>query len=491
MLTTRPLFNSFEEKLRYGEEVINQYLPFFEDASQINEHFKQVLEDRILAAQAGIIFENAVLEIASTVKKDPQEVAQMLVEGKSVLEEATTSTDVSGADINYLGIVSFFYPALVGAKVVGFQAMEAPTGKLFLKKYYAETPKGSVQPGAELQKSDTSATDLFSQRYASDIVSNELVATADGTATTFSKTLDYKPVIPSTVTVVAGTLVATDDGNGNISGDFTGTINYDTGAVQLTFAAAPANGTQIKATYRYNQENNKYGKLKMKLEAKDVSVQSHKLGFTWTVESAQDLLAYHKIAIEDDVSNTLINAVASEIDARIITDLYALANAGAAQATWNSTPPANADPTLYKTTIVDKVRLVLTSILDRLGGRFPGGFAFVVAGSTAWAHLTQSGRFERKQANLINGVQQGTLDGDIQAYYSPFLPANAIVVGVKGNDNMSSGYFYAPYTLEISKPVPVINAAGEIDPFVWQKGVLSRDAFVNVNPFYYGLVNVV
>ncbi len=489
-MIARPHFKSFEEKLRYGEEIINAYLPFFEEAKEINPHFKDVLENRTHAAQAGILFENAILQVATTVKKDPQEVAQMLVEGKSVLEEATTSGDIAGTDINYLGIVSFLYPALVGSRVVGFQALEAPSGKLFFKKYYAEVPKGEVKAGDELQRSNTSATDIFSKRYASDIVMNELIAVADGTATTFSKTLDYKPVLPSTVTVVAGTQIATDDGNGKLSGDFTGTIDYATGALSLTFSTAPAANTQIKATYRYNQESNKYGKLKMKLESKDITAESHKLGFTWTTEAAQDILAYHKIAIEDDVSNTLVNAVATEIDARIITDLYALANAGAAQVTWESTPPAGADPTLYKSTIVDKVRLVLTAILDRLG-RFPGGTAFVLAGSTAWAYLTQSGKFQRQGTNLINGVQKGVLDGDIEAYYTPFLPANAIVVGVKGNDNMSSGYFYAPYTLEISPPVPALNEAGEIDGFTWQKGVLSRDAFVNVNPFYYGLVQVV
>ncbi len=491
MITARPLFNSFEEKLRYGEMIVNQYLPFFEDVANVNPYFKSVLQNRSLAAQAGVLFENAILQIASALKKDPKEVAESVaIEGKSLIAESTSAADISGADINYLGVVSFLFPSLIGANVVGFQAMEAPTGKLFLKKYYAEVGKGEASAGRELQKSNTSSTDLFSSMYASDIVSRELVATGNGTSTNFTKTLDYKPVIPSTVTVVAGTLVATDDGNGNISGDFSGNINYDTGSISLTFATPVPNGTEIRVTYRYNQEGNKYGKLKMKLEAKDVSVQSRKLGFEWTVEAEQDLLAYHKIAIEDDVANTLVNAVAAEIDARIITDLYALANAGSAQATWDSTPPPIGDPTLYKSTIVDKVRLVLTAILDRLG-RFPGGTAFVLAGSTAWAYLTQSGRFERAATGLINGSQQGTLDGDIEAYYTPFLPKNAIVVGVKGNDNMSAGYFYAPYTLEISKPVPSINAAGEIDPFIWKKGILSRDAFVNVNPFYYGLVTVV
>ncbi|MCX7726864.1 MAG: hypothetical protein N2053_08440, partial [Chitinispirillaceae bacterium] len=356
----------------------------------MNQSFKKVLADRTLAAQSGILFENAILKIASVARMEPAKVASMLTEGKSVLQETTTASDVVGSDITYLALVSFLYPSLVGTRVVGFQAMESPAGRVFLKKYVAEVPKGEAGVGSELQRSDTSSTDLFSKKYASDIVSRELIGTGNGTITTFTKTLDYKPIIPSTVTVVAGTLVATDDGSGNIAGDFTGTINYDTGAISVTFSSAPSNGTEVRATYRYRQEANKYGKIKMRIDSKPVNVESRKLGFEWTVEAAQDLLAYHSISIEDDVATTLVNAVAAEIDARIVTDLYALANTGSAQAVWSSTPPAGAgaDPALWKTTIVDKVRLVLTSILDRLGGSFPGGYGFVLAGSTAWAYLT-------------------------------------------------------------------------------------------------------
>ena len=60
----------------------------------------------------------------------------------------------------------------------------------------------------------------------------------------FSKTLAYSPVIPGTVTVSAtigaATVTATDDGHGTLSGTgVSGTIDYDTGAISVTYTTAP------------------------------------------------------------------------------------------------------------------------------------------------------------------------------------------------------------------------------------------------------------
>jgi len=87
-----------------------------------------------------------------------------------------------------------------------------------------------------------------------DSVSGEVLATGDGTTTSFSGNLANNALHSSSLTVhytIGGTgYDATDDGNGNISGtDCTGTIDYDTGAYTLDFSTAPDNGTDITADY--------------------------------------------------------------------------------------------------------------------------------------------------------------------------------------------------------------------------------------------------
>ncbi len=86
-------------------------------------------------------------------------------------------------------------------------------------------------------------------------VSNESLATGDGSTTTFSGNLANTPIVRQTLTITAGSVTATDDGSGNLSGTgvTSGSINYDTGAWSITYDTAPANGTAITAGYDYGK----------------------------------------------------------------------------------------------------------------------------------------------------------------------------------------------------------------------------------------------
>ncbi|RKY29856.1 MAG: hypothetical protein DRP74_08105 [Candidatus Omnitrophota bacterium] len=85
-------------------------------------------------------------------------------------------------------------------------------------------------------------------------VSNELIGTGDGTTTTFNYTASYLPIKKNSISIIYTiggiTYTATDDGAGTISGtNCSGTVNYDTGAISLTFTTAPDNGTNIEMDY--------------------------------------------------------------------------------------------------------------------------------------------------------------------------------------------------------------------------------------------------
>ncbi len=86
------------------------------------------------------------------------------------------------------------------------------------------------------------------------------IGTGDGTTTTFTAVLT-KVVKKGSVNVsytVGGTAYTVqDNGNGNISDTIvSGTINYETGEISLTFNTAPDNGTNIDATYEsYSKVN--------------------------------------------------------------------------------------------------------------------------------------------------------------------------------------------------------------------------------------------
>jgi len=76
----------------------------------------------------------------------------------------------------------------------------------------------------------------------------ESLGTGTGVAQTVTGTLEQVPLADS-ITITAGTLTVTDDGDGSLVGDGTGTIDYETGAYSLTITAG--NGDDISCLYRY------------------------------------------------------------------------------------------------------------------------------------------------------------------------------------------------------------------------------------------------
>ena len=86
------------------------------------------------------------------------------------------------------------------------------------------------------------------------VISSESVGTGNASTVTFTHTAAHLKVVPGTVTITAGTVIATDDGNGNLTGTgiAAGTINYTTGAISITYSTAPANALAITAAYNYS-----------------------------------------------------------------------------------------------------------------------------------------------------------------------------------------------------------------------------------------------
>jgi hypothetical protein len=76
---------------------------------------------------------------------------------------------------------------------------------------------------------------------------------ADGTTTTFTGTYTPTPIPPGSLQVVAGAVTGLDNGSGGITGTgiASGTINYATGAISVTFTTAPAAATlvQVSSTF--------------------------------------------------------------------------------------------------------------------------------------------------------------------------------------------------------------------------------------------------
>jgi hypothetical protein len=81
----------------------------------------------------------------------------------------------------------------------------------------------------------------------------QVIGTGNGVTVTFNGSLTT-PVLPGSVRVTAGSVIGLDNGAGGISGTgiSSGSVNYTTGAVSVSYLAAPAFGAQILAESNTN-----------------------------------------------------------------------------------------------------------------------------------------------------------------------------------------------------------------------------------------------
>ena len=111
--------------------------------------------------------------------------------------------------------------------------------------------------GSDLLSVREPGADLSPFELAGVQTTAEPLAVGDGTLAQFTGTLGNPPIATNTLTIsstaAAAAQTVTDDGDGNLTGDIdaTGnnTINYTTGAFDVTWTAAPDNATFIRATY--------------------------------------------------------------------------------------------------------------------------------------------------------------------------------------------------------------------------------------------------
>jgi hypothetical protein len=132
----------------------------------------------------------------------------------------------------------------------------------FPSGYFTDSP-GAYADGFPLvfyQDPDIFFQD-WPQQYAVDNI-----ATGDGVTTVFTGGLQNPPVIIGTLFITADDptgfqQLLTDDGDGTLSGNGTGTINYLTGAYSATFNTAPAMTANIYAKYQGYSGNRPQGVL--------------------------------------------------------------------------------------------------------------------------------------------------------------------------------------------------------------------------------------
>lgn len=250
----------------------------------------------------------------------------------------------------------------------------------------------------------------------------------------------------------------------------------------------------------------------IKIQSIAVTATTRKLRARWSPEMAQDLTAFYSIDVEVELTNILSEMITLDIDREILNDL--LSQAAAANLYWSRAPgrivnKVTGQEALHNSVLAPgpqffgNVREWYETLMETITDAantihkktLRGSGNFIVTSpdvATILEHLVAykpaykiDSDGQVKDSMTIGAEAIGTLNNRYVVYKDPYFPSNKILIGLKGNTFLESGYIYAPYVPLIL--TPVIYAQEDFTP---RKGVMTRYGKKMVRADFYATVTV-
>ena len=354
------------------------------------------------------------------------------------------------------------------------QPLDEMQGTIWYRNIIAKTNRGNLHNGVETVDGMSGRKVIPSQYAGSEIKNEDTGAKGDGKTKTFSFKANYAPVLKRTLLVkVSGSSVkGLDDGEGNIIGVgiASGNINYETGAITVTFTDAPADGAVILIDYESDFEGmNEIPTIQTEYTSKVVKARSFALRSEIGLFKSYQLSRRFGTDPDEMIAKDLVQELNAEASNAAVMTAYLNATGNIV---WKKTPPQGVSYTEHKLTFFDALATAEAQILSQ-AGRFNGGTTYL-AGQTAAAIIrTMPGFRPAEVQNAVLGTHYfGDLDGK-PVIRTMGIPANTIVVISKG-----SGFFDAPVIFSPYLPLYVTNMMSGQDhnPLKAQKAVAMQAA---------------
>ena len=398
------------------------------------------------------------------------------------LDESTRTLQVGSFEKFVFPVLRAVMANLVAADLVTVSPLDAPTGLVFYFDVLYGSNKGNIARGSKMY--DVRSGPSQSYHYTDEIVEEESIGTGDGATAQFTGNLAYTPVRAGTVLITDGTLRATDDGNGNLVGNVnaggTNTINYVTGAYNVTFSANITNGDDVTSTYEYNSEANAgTPEIDLQLTSAPVTARTQKLRARWSLEAQQDFQSYHGISAEVELVAFMANEIAKELNYKVIRHIRQVASAGTV--TWDRTHPQGVPWIWHKESIYDALVQQSNLIFDATQ-RAVGNW--IVAATSVCNVLETISKFSGStdgstSPSGLAGVRKIGKVGDFDLYKDPTYPDGEFMMGHKGTSFLDTGYIYAPY-LQLFTTGTIT-----LDDMISRKGMGMRTGLKVINSKMY------
>ena len=313
--------------------------------------------------------------------------------------------------------------------------------------------------------------------YSSSRIDMEVVGEAS--QQTVTTNVQWTPVVPGSFYVQAegGTKVGQDDGNGKIKGTGikSGTIDYNTGAISITFDSAPSDEPNV--SYNYNNEDApilNVPEVNLRITSLPVIAQSRKMKAVYAFDAAYELEKEYGQDIDTLLATEVSGEIAHEIDMELARDIYKMAGAGA-DLTWSKTMPVGVNNIDHYDSFYTKLVEGSNTIFGTTRKVQPN---FIICGLGVASIIQVMRNFTPSGVQAIGPHFIGTL-GNFKVYVSPDYPANDFVMGYKGTSFMDAGMFYCPYMPIVSTDLLMT------DDFAGRKGWATMYAKKMVNNKMY------
>lgn len=400
----------------------------------------------------------------------------------SSLTETQISNDFKTTPENVIRIIRLAWPNQVRGEIFYEWSMETARDSMYyLHPVTGKTLRDATAGGHILETTE--------YRYPTEIE----LETMEADSGAFVATAAHAPLRPFTAKIlVDGVPVATDDGNGNIIGTgVSGTVNYETGAVSVTFTVAPAGTSYIELAYNYDSEvasnYDNIGPVELQLMDYQFRVKPRPLYVSWS--KMTEILLGSTLGI--DAEEALIRGVADEFkkaqDFQAMAIGYGVAK-GHQAVTFNC-QGAVGEPEVDRMAAFSKaIKLAGSKIYDDMNR---GGITKMVAGPQAAAQLFIHPRFDASNKQPEVGVFRiGSLDGiDIYQAPSKIVPTDEIMCVYKNElipEDVSVAFgtyipLYRTQTLEYKEMYKESGLATFGDYKVMNPQYIQRIRLLNMN----------
>lgn len=376
----------------------------------------------------------------------------------SQMNEATRLARVGGF-IDYIyPLIRAVFPNLIAHEICSVQPLRQENGQIIYLNFVYGSSKGSGFTKGERMFDVFEGYPNKTGTFTSEIIDNEIVGGGTGAQVLFNNTLVYIPIRRGKLRIThtqAATVITdgVDDGNGVLSGSniASGTINYETGAIAITFTAAPDAATNILVSYEYVSEvSPSIPLIDVQITSSAIKAERHTLKFRYSLDAMYEYQAQFGGDLSGILRSGMAAIVAAEIDRRLIEKMWVAA--GTAVAAFSKTPPGAISRREHYGDLMVPVNEAAETIYEQT---HRGNVNWMIVDSKAAAIVESIKEFQSMAmpAGAVGAYRMGTLAG-IPVYkerYLGSLPGYAadgnVLVGYKGGDFIEAGLVYAPYRM--------------------------------------------